>query len=211
MNVGLYLGFLLASMLLILSPGPTVLLVTSTSLRSGRTAGLVAVAGSTLAAAIQLLVVVGGLASIIALAASAFELIRWAGVGYLLYLGIAAWVGPAEDGAQNADVALGHRAASVRDFARGFLVTFTNPKTLLFQTAFLPQFVDPALPHLQQMFLLASSFIAIAGIGDSLWALLAARIGRAFMSSRARRLVKRVSGSILIAAAVLLAAVRRTV
>jgi homoserine/homoserine lactone efflux protein len=210
MNLSLYFGFLLASALLILSPGPTVMLVTSTSLKFGRRAGLVAVAGSTLAAAIQLLVVVGGLASIIALARNGFELVRWAGVGYLIYLGVSAWLGSGEARAQDTSATPGHSSAGIRAFARGFLVTFTNPKTLLFQTAFLPQFVDPALPHVQQMVVLASSFIVIAGIGDSSWAILAAGIGRAFMSPRARRLVNRVSGSILIAAAVLLAAIRRT-
>jgi threonine/homoserine/homoserine lactone efflux protein len=209
MNVSLYLAFLVASALLILSPGPTVMLVTSTSLRHGKRAGLVAVAGSTLAACVQLLVVVGGLASIITLAGSWFELVRWAGVGYLTYLGVSAWLGSPETDTADTEPARPRYSAGLRNFARGFVVTLTNPKTLLFQTAFLPQFVDPGLPHLPQMTLLAGSFIAIAGVGDSAWALLAARVGRALASVGARRVMGRVSGSALIGAGVLLALVRR--
>ena len=207
LNASLYIAFVVAAALLILSPGPTVMLVTSTSLGSGRRAGLVAVAGSTLAAAIQLAIVVGGLASIVTFAGNYFELIRWAGVGYLIYLGLSTWRGagggdPSKPKAQPTSVGLHH-------FSRGFLVTLTNPKTLLFHGAFLPQFVDPALPELPQLVLLASTFVVVAGVGDSAWAILAARIGRALSSGRARRIVDRISASIMLGAAVALAAVRR--
>ncbi len=210
MSVTTYLAFVVASALLILSPGPTVMLVTSTSLRHGKGAGLVAVAGSTLAASLQLLVVVAGLASIITVAGGWFELVRWAGVGYLIYLGASAWLGSTEKSGYATEAEQKGAPAGLRHFSRGFLVTLTNPKTLLFQTAFLPQFVDPARPHLPQMLLLASSFLLVAGVGDSAWALLAARVGRAFAASGARRLVDRVAGSVLIGAGVLLALVRRT-
>jgi threonine/homoserine/homoserine lactone efflux protein len=88
MNTGLYIAFVVAAALLIVSPGPTVMLITSVSLRRGVRAGLIAVAGSTLAAALQLAVVVAGLASVVSVAGHGFEWIRWLGVGYLVYLGL---------------------------------------------------------------------------------------------------------------------------
>ena len=207
MNTGLYLAFIVASTLLILTPGPTALLIVSTSLRRGRGAGLVAVAGSTMAAGCQLIAVVAGLASVVTLVSSGFVWLRWLGVAYLVYLGVSAWFGTSA-GANDDLVAL-RREAGAHHFGRGFLVTLTNPKTMLFHGAFLPQFVDPTLPRLPQLAILALSFLVVAGIGDSAWAIAAAKVGRSLSSRRAKRLTGRVSGSILIGAAVLLAAVRR--
>ena len=208
MNVDLYIAYLIAASLLIALPGPTVMLVTSISMRRGTRAGLIAVVGSTVAAALQLAVVVAGLASVVALLGSSFELIRWVGVAYLIYLGLSAWLTPAAPNSIQPPSRV--IAPGLREGAQGFVVTLTNPKTLLFHGAFLPQFVDPGLPALPQMLVLAITFVAIAGLGDSLWALVAARIGSTFVSSRARRLIDRLSGSLLICAGVALATVRRT-
>ena len=207
MNTDLYIAYLMAASLLIALPGPTVMLVTSISMRRGARAGLMAVVGSTIAAALQLAVVVAGLASVVALAGSSFEFIRWVGVAYLIYLGLSAWLTSAAPSSIHPPSRV--IAPGLRDGAQGFVVTLTNPKTLLFHGAFLPQFVDPALPALPQMLVLAITFVAIAGLGDSLWVLVAARIGSTFASSRARRLIDRVSGSLLICAGVALATVRR--
>jgi threonine/homoserine/homoserine lactone efflux protein len=207
MNVGMYVAFLIAAALLIVSPGPTVMLVTSISLRRGVRSGLVAVAGSTLAAALQLTIVVAGLASVVNLAGSLFVWVRWAGVTYLIYLGLTTLLYSGRY--DTVDVGAVNGPACMRDFAQGFVVTLTNPKTLLFHGAFLPQFIDPAFPELQQMLLLAGSFVVIAGLGDSAWAILAARVGQTFASRRAKQLVDRISGSILLGAGVALATVRR--
>jgi threonine/homoserine/homoserine lactone efflux protein len=129
------------------------------------------------------------------------------GVAYLIYLGVSAWLTSAAPSPIQPPSRV--IAPGLRDGAQGFVVTLTNPKTLLFHGAFLPQFVDPALPALPQMLVLAITFVAIAGLGDSLWALVAARVGSTFASSRARRLIDRVSGSLLIGAGVALATVRR--
>jgi homoserine/homoserine lactone efflux protein len=207
LNIELYVTYTITALILIATPGPTVMFVTSISIRHGATSGLIAVAGSTVAAAFQLGVVVAGLASVVSLAGDWFELIRWAGVAYLVYLGLSALLGWSAASADGADDALA--APSFREGAQGFIVTLTNPKMLLFHGAFLPQFVDPALPPLPQMLVLATTFVVLAGVGDSVWALLGARLGTALQTSRARRLADRVSGSLLIGAGVALATVRR--
>ncbi len=205
-NSNLYTAFVIASAVLILVPGPTVLLVTSTSLQSGARAGLIAVLGSTTAAALHLAVIVAGLASVVAWVGEGFSYLRWVGAAYLIYLGISAWLKrDAKSSARDDQV---KRAGNRQCFARGFLVTLTNPKTLLFLGAFLPQFVDPALPALPQLVTLAASFLVIAGLLDGAWALLAARVAGALRTQRAARLVDRVSGTLLIVAGAALAAAR---
>jgi threonine/homoserine/homoserine lactone efflux protein len=208
MSLNLYLAFVAAAAVLILVPGPTVMLVTSTSLRSGPRAGLIAVAGSTTAAAVQLAVVVAGLASAVTVLGDSFEWIRWAGVAYLVYLGLRALLRRTvvED---TVEIEIATRSFFLRDFSRGFIVTLTNPKTLLFLGAFLPQFVDATAPPLPQLLLLSVSFLLIAGLLDSAWALLAARIGSSLRTLRGRRLSDRVSGSLLICAGAALAFARR--
>jgi len=208
MNVSLYIAFLIAAAALILLPGSTVMIVTSKSLRHGVNSGLIAVAGSTFAAAIQLMVVVAGLASVVVFVSSWFEWIRWVGVAYLLYLGVRAWMDSIGD--QNGTAKASLSTSGHRDFADGFLVTLTNPKTLLFHGAFLPQFVDPTIPALPQLLALASGFLVVAAILDSCWALLAARLGKFLSGNRSRKLIDRMSGSLLIGAGTTLALIRRT-
>lgn len=207
MNVSLYIAFLAATVVLIAVPGPTVLLVASTSLSRGARAGLTAVSGSSCAVAIQLSVVIGGVASILSFFGSSFEWIRWAGVVYLIYLGLRTWLGQSENRFSRPQPP---RTAVRHDFLRGFLVTLTNPKTLLFLGAFLPQFVDQTRPELPQLVALATTFLAVAATLDSAWAILGAKAGRYLAAGRAARLIDLISGSVLIAAGTALALVRRT-
>ena len=208
MNISLYIAFLIAAAALILLPGPTVMLVTSKSLRRGVNAGLIAVAGSTFAAAIQLMVVVAGLASVVVFVSSWFEWIRWVGVAYLIYLGVKTWLDSISDDACKVEPL--SSTSGYRDFADGFVVTLTNPKTLLFLGAFLPQFVDPTIPALPQLLVLSGSFLIVAAVLDSGWALLAARLGKVFTGSRSHKFADRVSGLVLIGAGTTLALIRRT-
>ncbi len=207
MNISLYIAFLIAAAALILLPGPTVMLVTSKTLRRGVNAGLIAVAGSTFAAAIQLIVVVSGLASVVVFVSSWFEWIRWVGVAYLIYLGVQTLL----DSISNDACKDEHLSSTsgYRDFVDGFVVTLTNPKTLLFLGAFLPQFVDPTVPALPQLLVLAGSFLIVAAVLDSCWALLAARLGKVLAGSRSRKFADRVSGLVLIGAGTTLALIRR--
>jgi threonine/homoserine/homoserine lactone efflux protein len=135
--------------------------------------------------------------------AASFDWLRWAGVAYLVWLGIAAWRAPAADLAK-----VGPQPRSARPiFARGFLVGLTNPKTLLFYGAFLPQFITPGPTVSDQLLLLAVTFLGIAIVLDSAWALLAARL-RALLVARVR-LRNRLTGGLLVGAGLGLALARR--
>ncbi|MHA7872909.1 MAG: LysE family translocator, partial [Hyphococcus sp.] len=172
MPLELYLAFVGASALLILTPGPMVAFVTATTLMRGLRHGFYAVAGSTLASAIQLGVVALGLTAILSAAGEAFFWLKWVGAAYLVFLGVRALRQPAD--ALEASAADASYSAG-RTFAEAFVVNLTNPKALLFHGAFLPLFVSPAAPAGPQLALLAATFLAIALVMDSLWALTAER------------------------------------
>ena len=205
MPLELYLAFVLASTVLILVPGPNVTLLVATSLSYGARRALATLAGTSTAIALPLLVTALGMTSLIALLASGFEWLRWAGVAYLVWLGIRQW--------RAAPVALEDvepQAVLARAlFWRGFLVSATNPKTWLFYAAFFPQFVDPAHPAGPQVALLAATFLALATVLDGGYALLAGRLRGFFRGQRRARLRNRVTGSLLIGAGLGLALARR--
>lgn len=175
-----WLAFALATAILILIPGPTVAVIVANSLTRGRGAGLAVVAGSSLAQALHLAAFALGMAAILAALSQMFELLRWLGVGYLLYLGWRAWTdhAPLET---EAAAAGGVRAI----FLQGFVVTLTNPKTLLFYAAFFPQFMDAGAPPGPQLAVMSATFLGVAAALDAAWALTAGaarpalrRIGR---------------------------------
>jgi threonine/homoserine/homoserine lactone efflux protein len=152
---------------------------------------------------IQLAVVAAGLSWIVDLFARYFDAIRFVGAAYLLLLGIQTlWRARKTAPPQQP-------LSAERAFARGFAVAFANPKTLIFQAAFLPQFLSNGESRQAQLWLLAATFWVITVIGDAIWVLCASRL-KAAVSGRAQLIADRVSGGILIAGAgVLLAASRR--
>ena len=192
----LYFAFLLTSIALIAFPGPNVALIVSTSIAHGRRAGLVTVAGTSSAMALQLAVTAAGTSALLAAAAPWFSWLRWAGVAYLMYIGVRAWRAPVSNARQNEAVVPASRAV----FIRGVVVSLTNPKTLLFFGAFLPQFVSTEKAALPQLFALATTFLVLAVVLDTAWALLAHR-ARAMLSRR-KDLRNRIEGGLLIGAGV---------
>ncbi|MDH3547396.1 MAG: LysE family translocator, partial [Gammaproteobacteria bacterium] len=154
-----------ATMILVMIPGPNVALIVANSLRYGLRMGSITVLGTTFGVGLQLVAVVLGMAVIIELIAEALTWIRWVGVAYLIWLGIRIWNEPADD--------LSKIGAAPAMFWRGCLVAATNPKTLLFNAAFLPQFVGSGDSAVGQLALVASVFLTVLLAGDMLWALFA--------------------------------------
>jgi threonine/homoserine/homoserine lactone efflux protein len=199
MTLQLYAAFVASVTVLMLIPGPNVALITAGAVRHGARHGLATVAGTWVAMAVQLALVAAGMTGAMEVAGRWFAVLRWAGVAYLLWLGIRAWLAPAENLA-----AVESRPASGA-FARGFLVSLTNPKTLIFYAALLPQFVSGADP-VRQIWLLAATSLTIAAVVDCGWALLAARLRP--LLTRHESLRNRLTGAVLIAAGAGLAVAR---
>lgn len=203
-DLHLLAAFVLAVTVLMMIPGPNVALIVANSIAYGVRYGLLTVAGTSSAMVVQLGVAVLGMTELLGQLGAWFEALRWVGVAYLVYLGVAQWRAPAVDLSRTAPEPRSARAI----YLRAFLVSLTNPKTLLFYGAFLPQFVLLGQDRLGvQLALLCATFLALAVTIDSLWALLASQ-ARRFMAS-CGRLRNRLSGGLLIAAGIGLALARR--
>lgn len=205
MNIELYLAFVLATAVLIVIPGPAVSLIVANSLAHGGRRALVTVAGTSSAIVAHLVVLTLGMTSLLLFLAEWFEILRWLGVAYLIYLGVQQW--------RAQPVALDDRAPAVsahRLFWQGFVINATNPKTLFFYAAFFPQFIDPARPGLTQMLILCVTFVVVATLLDGAWALLGGHLRRFLRGRKRARLRNRVTGSLLIGAGVGLALARRS-
>lgn len=143
MNLHLYIAYCVAVAILVLIPGPGGTLVVANSLRSGSRSGLVTVAGAGAGNAIPLTATAIGLVAFFALLSEIFQLVRWAGALYLIWLGVKSW--QAHAAGESASMVAARRSwRSV--FLQGFLIAITNPKAIVSYIAFLPQFVDPKLP-----------------------------------------------------------------
>ena len=151
----------------------------------------------------QLTLTALGLSATLGVLAGWFEWIRWIGVAYLLYIGIRQWIAAPVDLTRTRPQPRSFRTIAMR----GFLISLTNPKTLLFYSAFFPQFLSPDAPIAPQVALLSLTFLGIAAGLDSAWALLAGRV-RGVLALRGR-LRNRLSGGFLIGAGVGLALARR--
>jgi len=204
MPIELYLAFIAATVILMVIPGPNVALIVANSVAHGTRFGLLTVAATSSAVVLHLALTVAGATAVLNVLAASFDWLRWLGVAYLIWLGVSAWRAPVTDLAQTKAQA---RSARVI-FARGFLVGLTNPKTLLFYGAFFPQFITPGADAGRQLLLLAVTFLVVAIVCDSTWAILAGRL-RALLVAHAR-LRNRLTGGLLIGAGLGLAMARRS-
>ena len=203
MNYHLFSAFLLITLVLVIVPGPIVTLVIATGATRGTRAALITVIGTTLGNAALLACIALGLNWILKTSAEVFEVLRWVGAVYLVWLGIQSW----RSAGQAAEAAPPRHREYI---SRGFLVAITNPKTIAFFTAFLPQFVDPSLPVGWQLLVMCAVSVVLAGLTDAAWAV-AAGLGRAwFMKPRHNALLGRLSGVVLIGGGLWLSLARRT-
>lgn len=203
MESTLYFTFIFVSLGIIIIPGPNVLIIVATSITQGIERGLMTVTGTSLAMAIQLFIAAILTSSFIQLLANGFIIIKWAGVAYLAYLGLVQ--------IKHALIAknLKVQTSASSTFLRGFIVSITNPKTILFFGAFLPQFVSPDGNYLQQITMLSATFFLLAVTLDSCYALFSARLRPLLNNTKYPRFQSGVSGSLLLCASAWLATLRK--
>jgi threonine/homoserine/homoserine lactone efflux protein len=168
-----FLTFLLASVILAVTPGPSVLYIVTRTLSQGRRAGLASIGGVALGNLGNAAAACIGLAAVFAASSAAFLAIKLAGAGYLVWLGWKALRNRAPAPAAAKPVA----APAGRHFRDGFFVALLNPKTALFFAALLPQFIDPGAPPLAQSLALGGIFVAIAICTDTTYVFLASAMG----------------------------------
>jgi threonine/homoserine/homoserine lactone efflux protein len=159
-----FVAFLIASLILAVTPGPGVVYIVTQTLGQGRNAGLASVGGIALGNLANAAAASVGLAAVFAASARAFEVVKFAGAAYLVFLGIRALrTGSA---VQHPSLV---RASPARLFRDGFFVAALNPKTALFYGAFLPQFISPDASPLGQSLVLGCVFVSIAMCTDTIY------------------------------------------
>lgn len=209
-DMDLYITFTLATALLILMPGPIVTLTVANSLAHGTRHGLRTVIGTSSATAVLLLVGGFGMASVFTVLAEWFHWLRWIGAAYLVFLGIQFWRAKPVALADGRD-SEGIRAGSKKSiFWQGFIVSITNPKTILFYAAFFPQFMDPNRPAGEQLAILSVTFLIIATSLDSAYAILCGRLRPYLANVNGAHLRNRITGGLMIGTGLVLAFTRKT-
>jgi threonine/homoserine/homoserine lactone efflux protein len=198
-----YAVFLATAIALLLVPGPAVLYVVTRSIEMGRAGGLASVAGITTGTVAYVTLAAAGLSSLLLASTAAFDAVRYVGAAYLLFLGVRRLLGrgleqPGEEAAPR---------TRRRAYAQGVVVNLTNPKTIVFVFAFLPQFVDPDAPHAWvQVLVLGLSFALLGFLSDSMYALAAGTVADRLRGSAGIARVQRwFGGGVLVGLGILAA------
>jgi threonine/homoserine/homoserine lactone efflux protein len=188
---------------LLLVPGPAVLYVVTRSIEMGRSGGLASVAGITTGTVAHVALATAGLSSLILASTIAFDSVKYVGAAYLFLLGIRRLLGRGLEQAEEEAVPRTRRRA----YTQGIVVNLTNPKTIVFVFAFIPQFVDPQAHHAWlQVLVLGLSFALLGCFSDSMYALAAGTVADRLRGSAGIARVQRwLGGGVLVGLGILAA------
>lgn len=196
MTVESWAAFAAASAVLLIIPGPTVLLVVSYALGQGWRTALPMAVGVALGDFTAMTLSMLGLGALLATSATLFTVLKWIGAAYLVYLGIKLWrAGDTLEAAPRTDA-----VSAPRMLGHAWLVTALNPKSLTFFVAFLPAFIDPQADFLTQMLVFETTFLLLAFANAFGYAVIAARARRFASNARAIAFVNKVGGGLLVGA-----------
>lgn len=209
MSATLLAAFVAACVLLAVTPGPNMALIIAGTLNGGLGAGLVTLAGCLTGLTILVSITAVGMTSVMVLMAEWFDVIRWLGALYLVFLGVRQLVGWWRQRKATSGLAVPVKVQSGRSrYLQGLIVSLSNPKVLLFLGAFFPQFINPDAPPGPQLMLLSVLFVLILMAVDVSYTVALAR-ARAMIDMRKLRRLDALSGALLVAGGLVLAAARR--
>jgi threonine/homoserine/homoserine lactone efflux protein len=196
MTLSLWAAFVAASSILLVIPGPTVLLVVSYALGQGWRTALPMAIGVALGDFTAMTLSMLGLGALLAASATLFTALKWIGAAYLVWLGVKLWrAGGTLDAPPRTD-----KVSAAKMLGHAWLVTALNPKSITFFVAFLPAFLDPGADFLTQMIVFETTFLALAFANAFGYALVASRARRFAGNRRAIGIVNRVGGGLLVSA-----------
>ena len=201
------LTFAVMAAVVVMTPGPTVLLALSNGARFGMGRAGYGIVGAGLSDAVLIAAAALGLGAVLAASATLFTIVKWVGVAYLVWIGVQMLRSSGSIGSV-ADEAMMRQSRSFAVFRKSFLVAVTNPKGYLFFTAFLPQFLSLSDPLLPQYVTLGLIFIAVDVAIMTAYAGLGARAMR-FLSARGALWIDRTCGGLLVAMGAALSFIRR--
>ena len=211
MELQVWMAYFVASWAIALSPGSGAVLSMTHGLAYGVKKTSATIAGLQLGLSVILLVAGVGVGALLLASATAFTVVKFAGAGYLIWLGLKQWRSRVDASIAQGEVAsLQVGAPSTRErFVTGFFTNVTNPKGIVFMVAVLPQFIDPARGLWLQLLILLATTVAVDLIVMHGYAFLASRAQRWLATARARRAQNRVFGGVLMAMGASLLLVKR--
>ncbi|HEY1384831.1 MAG TPA: LysE family translocator [Dongiaceae bacterium] len=191
-----WIAFVVAAEALLITPGPTDMVVASYALSQGRRSAWASVPGVTLGDTTALILSLLGLGAVLMTSAELFDALKIAGALYLVYLGIKTWRAPVPETIAD-DAPLEHKPWRI--MAHTYLATALNPGGIVFYVAFFPQFLSADKPLLPQVAVFGATFVVMGSINSALYATLAVQVRRFVRSYRARKTINRAAGGFLIA------------
>ena len=202
-----WISFLITVTILVTTPGPSVLLATANSMKYGINKTLGTILGDLSANLCQILLASFGLASIVISSGELFQLIKWCGVIYLIYIGIMKIT-------SKPTLQINKEETNERKFSKlyveGFLMSVANPKAIVFFAALFPIFIDDSLPFLPQVVILSITFLILDGISLLIYTLFASRLKTYLENHEKIYLQNKVVGILLILSGIMLSMVNRT-
>ncbi len=209
MPLELWLAYVATSTVVLAIPGPTILLVLSYAIAHGRKATFPVVAGVALGDSIAITLSLIGLGTLLAASAFWFTIIKWVGGVYLVYLGFLLLRGAGKPMPVQAEQT--QESSARKLFGNAFIVTALNPKSIVFFIALLPQFISAGHPGIPQLWILGVTFVVLATIGATSYALFATSIRRFLASPRAQKAYSLLGGGLLCGAGVWALSAKRVI
>lgn len=206
MDLTIWLSFVGTVLILTLTPGPSVLLATANSMKYGKAKTLGTITGDLSANLCQIILASAGLATIVVSSGELFQMIKWCGVAYIIYMGISKILSKKQ-------LALSSEKKTERNFFKlyieGFLMSAANPKAIVFFAALFPLFLNQAEPIIPQIAILAVTFLVLDGLSLFLYVLFAARLKSYLENQEKVHLQNKIVGGLLILSGIMLSMVKR--
>lgn len=204
-----FAAFVLASIILLIIPGPTIIMVISQALAHGRKVALASVLGVGLGDLLATSLSIAGAGALLAASASLFQILKFVGAAYLIWIGYRMWRAPVNIPTISEAEASDKAGSAGVIFRDSFLITALNPKGILFFVAFVPQFIDPALPYTPQAATYVLTFTALGVVNAALFAFAAAGARQTIRRPKVMKAAMRTGGSLLMMAGAAAALTRR--
>lgn len=205
MPFDLWLTFAAATFVVLVIPGPTILLVISYALTQGKRVAVATALGVAMGDLIAVTASMAGLGALMLTSAWAFTALKWIGAAYLVYLGIKLLRSPPHLG----DLSTPDQTPARQIFGHAALVTALNPKGIIFIIAFVPQFLSPQLPALPQFVIMAVTFVGFGAINALAYALLADQLRLRIRRPSVLTVINRVGGAALVTMGLVTAMMKR--
>ena len=207
MNLTLWFSFIGTVMLIGITPGPSVLLATANSMNHGAKKTVGTILGDLSANTLQIILSAFGLATIVVSSGEIFSVIKWIGVGYLIYMGIKKIISKPKPGDFKGS---NSKKSFLKLYAEGFLMSASNPKAIVFFAALFPLFIDQNLAFIPQVIILGLTYLVIDGICLLTYVKFASKLKKYLENKEKVHLQNKIIGSLLIFSGVMLSLVRRT-